>query len=338
MPVTKSALLRYRIIDKTIRNKYKPFPGKERLREACEEVLFNSQNERVSASTIDKDLNAMRFDEGLGYLAPIGFSREYKGYFYKDKNYSFDTVPLNEDDLDAIRFAATTLHQFKGIKIFENFDFAIGKIFDRINMTEIEQFDDVNEFVQFETVEHIKGSEFLPDIVRSIKERLTLSLSYQSFKGSEIKNYSLHPYFLKEYRNRWYLLAFDANAKKIKTYGLDRVASITIEGTNFLRDKNFNAENFFRNSIGITAIDAKPKLVVLKFSSQQGHYVKTQPLHQSQLIVDETDTSITISINVVESVELTMTILGFGNSVKVILPKSLKEKIKNEHLKSANNQ
>src|SRR5690606_15976144 len=113
MPVNKYALLRYRIIDKCLRNKLKHYPSKEFLRQACEETLYNSSFERISISTIDKDLYAMRNDETLGFMAPIAYSKVHDGYFYKDENFTIDTIPLNEDDVDAIRFAVQTLHQFK---------------------------------------------------------------------------------------------------------------------------------------------------------------------------------------------------------------------------------
>ena len=63
MPHIKNALIRYRIIDKCIRNKYNPFPSKRDLREACEESLFGSvDGEHICDSTIEKDLFSMRME------------------------------------------------------------------------------------------------------------------------------------------------------------------------------------------------------------------------------------------------------------------------------------
>ena len=169
MPANKSALLRYRIIDKCIRNKYKPYPSKEFIRQACEDALFNSVGERVSTSTIEKDLNAMRFDAALGYEAPIKFSKADGGYYYEDPNYSIDNIPINDDDLHALRFAATTLHQFKGIKVFEDFEFAIGKLFERINLSVDSDENAIQQYVQFETVTKIEGSEHLPVLLEAIQ-------------------------------------------------------------------------------------------------------------------------------------------------------------------------
>ncbi len=338
MPANKSALLRYRIIDKCIRNKYKPFPTKEYLRQACEDALFNSVGERVSISTIEKDIYSMRFDLTLGYEAPIKYSKADSGYFYEDPNYSIDNIPLNDDDLHALRFAVNTLHQFKGIDVFKNFEFAIGKIFERVNLSNDVNEETVKEYVQFESVTEIQGTEHLPPILEAIQAKRKIEIDYASFKTGKSKSYLLHPYLLKEYRNRWYLIAFDENSSKIKTFGLDRFVSLQLTETKFSVDKGFSPEHFFKYSIGITASNEKPKKVVLSFSPKQGHYIKTQPLHHSQTILKETSKELQISIEVIESYELMMMLLGFGSDVKVIKPKSLKKNLKKELEKALLNQ
>ena len=81
MPHIKNALIRFRIIDRMIRNPYKPYPSKGDLREACEESLFGSTyGEHICDSTIEKDLFAMRIEHD----APIRYSRKHEGYFYED--------------------------------------------------------------------------------------------------------------------------------------------------------------------------------------------------------------------------------------------------------------
>jgi len=337
MPSNKSALLRYRIIDKCIRNKYRTFPSKEFIRQACEDALFNSIGDRVSTSTIEKDLNAMRFDATLGYEAPIKFSKAKGGYFYEDPNYSIDKIPINDDDLHALRFAATTLHQFKGIKVFEDFEFAIGKIFDRINLSIDSEEDAIQQYVQFETVTKIGGSEHLPILLEAIQKNQQLDIAYASFLKSKSKNYKLNPYLLKEYRNRWYLIALDDKAQKLKTFGLERIIELKLLENKFEREKNFSHDYFFKYSVGITASNEKPKKVILSFNQQQGQYIKSQPIHFSQKIIKESKKELRIEIEVIESYELIVQLLGYGSSVKVIAPKSLKNSIIQECKKALEN-
>ena len=75
MPVIKNALARYRVIDRSLRNEYNPFPSKAALRSACEEELFGTTlGGNICASTIEKDLFAMR----LEHDAPIKYSKARK--------------------------------------------------------------------------------------------------------------------------------------------------------------------------------------------------------------------------------------------------------------------
>lgn len=334
MPANKYALLRYRIIDKCIRNKYKPYPNKEMLRQACEDALFNSVGENVSISTIEKDLNAMRFDDTLGYNAPIVFSKTYGGYFYEDENYNIDGLPVNDDDLQALRFAATTLLQFKGIKVFEDFELAIGKIFDRVSFNQVGQDVNLKQFVQFETITEVKGNQFLPVLLQGVQNNLEIELQYAPFNSLEPKSYGLQPYLLKEYRNRWYLIAFDIGAKKMKTYGLDRVVNVELKEKKFTRTQQFLPDDFFNYALGITVSDDKPEKVVLLFQGKQINYVKSQPIHHTQKILNDSKKGLKVEIEVLNTIELQMLILGFGSSVKVISPKSLKKNIEKELTKT----
>ncbi|MCB0483495.1 MAG: hypothetical protein KDC37_02930, partial [Flavobacteriales bacterium] len=134
MPANKYALLRYRIIDKCLRNSQRPYPSKELLRSACDEVLYQSFGERVSPSTIEKDLYAMRFEEHLGYEAPIAFHKLRKGYYYTDPNYSLEKIPLSHEEIDAVKFAAITLGQYKELELFKQFGDAIEKILQRLDI------------------------------------------------------------------------------------------------------------------------------------------------------------------------------------------------------------
>ena len=119
MPANKYALLRYRIIDRCLTNRMRPYPTKEDLRQACEEGLYGSEGEHISISTIDKDLWAMRNENELGYHAPIVYNAEHRGYEYEDPDYSISGLNLQEQDLQALRFATLTLLQFRDMPVFQ---------------------------------------------------------------------------------------------------------------------------------------------------------------------------------------------------------------------------
>ena len=326
----KNAQIRYRVIDRCIGNKYKPFPTKEDLRRACEEALFGSDTGAdICDSTIEKDLKAMRLD----FDAPIKYSKRDKGYYYADENYTIDQIPLSEDDIESIRFAAQTLMQFREVSLFKQFGFAIDKIFDRVHISNNPTEESVENFVQFETVhEHARGNEQLPDFLKAIKEKRIVEFDYTSYISERTKKRRVRPLLLKEYRNRWYLICYSLDKEKIMTFGLDRMDQLVITEDYFLEEIDFNPDHFFKNSIGITANETEPVKVVFKIDKVGSKYLESQPLHHTQKLIKEGKKRNTFALKVIVSEELKRTILSYGAQIEVLKPKSLRDELRNKVL------
>ncbi|MDP4662377.1 MAG: WYL domain-containing protein [Salibacteraceae bacterium] len=327
MPANKYALLRYRILDRTIRNPRKTYPNKEDLRVACEEALYGSNGERISASTIDKDIWAMRNESELGYYAPIKFSKEYKGYYYEDPNYTIAEVPLTDDDLNAIRTAAETLFQFREIPLFKQFDAAIEKIMDRMKISNVDESMREQEIIQFQRAADYKGSEFLEVLFKCCANKQLVSFDYQKFGSDKSKSYIIEPYLLKEYRNRWYVIGKVADQVGLRTFSLDRMINAKELERFFETKGDFDTQEFFEHSLGITVTDAKPEEVLLRVYEKMAPYIISQPIHHSQKIEAEEKGIVTISIKVLITVELVSTILGFGEQIEVLSPTSLRQEL-----------
>lgn len=327
MPANKYALLRYRIIDRCIRNPGKRFPNKEDLRVACEEALFGSNGEHISPSTIDKDIWAMRNESELGYYAPIKFSKEQKGYFYEDPNYTIAEVPLTDDDLSAIRTAAETLFQFREIPLFKQFDAAIEKIMDRMKISNADETQREQEIIQFERANAYKGSEFLEVLFKCCAQKQAVSFDYRKFGSHESKSYVIEPFLLKEYRNRWYVIGRDRSRDGLRTFSLDRILNVTELELFFESKGEFDTKEFFEHSLGITVTDSKPEEVILKVHEKMAPYVMSQPLHHSQRVLNNKNGVLELSIKVLITVELVSTILGFGDQVEVMYPESLRQEL-----------
>jgi len=329
MPVNKYALLRYRIIDRLISSKSKPYPTKEELKEACEESLYGSFGERISDSTIEKDLYAMRNESELGYYAPIKYSKQHNGYFYEEEGFSINEIPLQDEDLGAIKFAAQTLYQFKDIEIFRQFSSAIERIFDKLK-TNPENLEKVTEehFIQFEQNTSDSGSEHLGQIIEAINAKRKISISYSSFKKNKSKSYILDPYLLKQYKSRWYVISWSEKRTDYLTFSLDRIKSLEITKDKFEEIRGFDPDRFFKHSIGITELNAHPVRIRLRFSALQGKYVKSRPIHHSQVIVEESNDSILVELFALQTIELVQLILSYGDSVEVLEPKKLRKRVK----------
>lgn len=332
MPANKFATIRYHVIDKMLRSKYKPYPSVEDIIEKCSEVLLK----RVSLSSIEKDIRAMKNDEALGYFAPIEFNRTHRGYFYNDSEYSIDKVPLNDDEIEAVKFATNILTQFKNIAIFKDYENAIEKVLDKVNLTEMNPKKS-EDYIQFENTPTVKGNEFLAPILNAIRQSRIVEFDYKSFKSDETKKREVEPYLLKEYKNRWYLVAVEKGSNVFKLFGLERMSAVEVSANEFEKLRHFNAKKFFKDSVGITAKPLEEPVVVrFECNSVLVQYLETQPIHSSQK-VEKSERGGIVSLSVIVTFELEQLLLGFGDEVKVLQPKSLIDSLIKKHQEAINN-
>lgn len=327
MPHIKNALIRFRIIDRAIRNKYKPFPSKQEIREACEEALFGSNDgANICDSTIEKDMYSMKMEHD----APLKYSKKFGGYYYSDPEFTINNVPLTEEDLSAIKFAANTLMQFRDVEMFKQFGNAIDKIVDRVSISSNPNDKDLNHFVQFEIAVSSGGNEFLPDLLEAIRNSLIVSFEYASFVSGKSKSRSVIPLLLKEYRNRWYLISFDRSKEDIVTYALDRMSDLVISEESNERPIDFNPENYFKYAVGITSNNkSEPENVIFKADNIAAKYIDSQPFHHSQKIVKTGKNKTVFQLKVLISEELIRTIMSYGGEIEVLEPLALKANIMN---------
>lgn len=325
MPKNKQAYIRYRIIDACIRNRQRPYPSKDELIKSCEVIAV------VSLRTIEQDLYDMQHDEELAYFAPIRYDKRQKGYYYEDKNYSISNIPLKENDLYALEFAVALLKQFEGIDTVARFGEAVAKIEDYVNVRSLLSETDMAQVIQLEQGTSRLGQEFLSEILGAVKEQKSIQFVYRKFDAQEAKSYSLDPYVLKEYRNRWYVTGKSGSSDTIVTFGLDRIQELKVTTTVFKPVSGFRADDYFKYSFGISVSNKlSPERIVLSFTAQQGAYVLSQPLHTTQELVSQSTDSIEVSINVIPSFELKSQLLSYGSSVRVLEPKWLKEEMQQE--------
>lgn len=302
-----------------IRNKYRPFPTKKELREACEESLYGSiSGEHICDSTIEKDLFNMKMEHD----APIKYSKRERGYFYEDSNYSINDIPLTEDELHSIKYAVDTLHQFKDAPFFKEFGNAIDKIVDRISVGTSEN--EISQFIQFESATSIGGNEYLPVLLEAIQRKKQVWFLYTSYIKAEEKPRKVSPLFLKEYRNRWYLISFDIKQKDIRTYALDRMDTPKILEEEIHYPGDFDPDNYFKHSMGITSYKGKSSKIVLKANTIAARYISSQPIHESQEVKEETKEFTYFVLTLLISEELIRTILSYGGEIEIIEPIELR--------------
>lgn len=325
MPLNKDAFIRYRIIDQCLTNKKKPFPTVYDIMRAYEEVLGKTFSQR----TINLDIQTMRDDSAIGFLAPIKYSRQYNGYYYEDENYSISSIKLSDTEMESIGFATKVLQQYKGIGLFSQFDEAVDKILNAISIKNLLTDKEETEIIQLEKIQSFQGSEWLNVLLSAIKNHEVVAITYQKFNSDEQKELLIHPYLLKEYRNRWYLIGMTDRKKLVSTYGLDRMSKVLLmPKEKFVFSHDFNASLYFKHAYGITTFEGKPYKVRLQFEPHFGKYILTQPIHETQKVISSNKEHLVIEIEVGITPELLQDIQSYGDKVQVLKPAVLLDQIK----------
>ena len=319
MPKNKSALLRYRIIDGCLTNSMHPYPSLDAIQKKVEQQLDKS----ISSSMTNKDFAAMKEIYG----APIVYNKTRGGYYYSDPKFSIQEFPLTEEEREALDFSTALLQQIRGTRLFQQFENAINKVIEGYRISKIAGIEQ-RQFLQVEEPVRPQDSPYLEQLLQSIIHQQPLAITYQGY-GREPKLHQFSAHLLKEYRNCWYVVGYSDRGKNLLMFALDRIKDIANSDSDYIKVEGFDPDEFFKYSFGITQIhEAKPEKVVLQFTTYRAPFVLNQPMHHCQNVLKQTETVVEIEYHVYITTELIMTILSYGKEVKVLQPKSLKDRIK----------
>lgn len=324
MPVNLDALLRYHVINECLQRRGKEWTAEE-LADACAEYMDevaprNSRN-IPAKRTIQDDIRIMRSGD-LGYNAPI--KTENGKYHYDDPDYSIKNASLTKDDLRAINTAAKVLGQYKGFDFFN----ALNNIYERFESKLYLKLQKENQqAISFDKDEEAKGTQFLNPLLNFIEAKTVLHISYKKFADDTPKQHILHPYLLKEFDGRWYLLGWHEQGQFIITLALDRIEDISEANAYTYQEKHFNAEEYFANTLGVTFTGRPAQQIIIEAEAGYAPYLLTKPMHKSQqLLRNDTDVFV-FSYYLVINQELENWLLEHSNHLKVLEPLALKQSL-----------
>ncbi|WP_367179730.1 WYL domain-containing protein [uncultured Psychroserpens sp.] len=324
MAVNKNALIRYKTIDKCLQNTFRRWTLND-LIEACSDALYEYEGKDVDVSkrTVQLDIQMMRSDK-LGYNAPIVvYNRKF--YTYEDKNYSITNSPISNQDLTKLSEAVAFLKQFQGFSHFSELSSMVQKLEDHVYTQKTQE----KSLIDFEKNENLKGLDFLDELYQYILKKQAIEITYQSFKARQKSTFTFHPYLLKEFRNRWFVIGKRKSNEGIMNLALDRIISVEKSKIAFVFDDHFNSDTYYKQAIGVSVSpDMGAEHVLLYVSHKQAPYVLTKPFHHTQKEVARDNYGVTISLDVQLNYELEKEILGLGEGIKVIAPERLKRNIK----------
>ncbi len=262
------------------------------------QMLDESLQIGFSKRTLQRDLKEIRNVFGID----IEYSKSEKGYF------------ISQNENENMNFQ----------RMMEAFD-----MFNSLNFAQ-----DLTPFIHLEK-RRPQGTENLYRLLHAIKNRLQIKFTYQKFWEEELSQRLAEPYALKEFKNRWYIMAKDSKDENIKSFALDRLTNLEITNQTYQYPENYSIEESYRYCFGIISPnDEEPQEIILSFDPFQGKYIKTLPLHNTQEILVDTEAEMKIKLKLCLTHDLVMELLSFGDNMKVIEPKSLADQIKQAHEKA----
>lgn len=325
MSQNKNALIRYKTIDKCLQNSYRKWTLED-LIEAVSDALYEYEGKQnpVSKRTIQLDIQTMR-SEKLGYNAPIEvYDKKY--YRYADEDFTITDIPLTETDINVLTETVSMLKQFKDFSLFSDVSDILQRLEDKIYAEKT----NTQPIIHLDKNENLKGLHFLDELYQAIVKKVVLKIKYKSFKSRDENEFLFHPFILKEYNNRWFLVGKKRSRAPISNLALDRIISIDYDFKTAYIDETFDADKYYKNVIGVTVnTGLQPRKIELKVNAIHAPYVLTKPLHHTQrLIKTNEDRSIIIHLLLVENFEFERQVLGFGDGIEVVKPEGLRKKMK----------
>jgi len=321
MPTNKNASFRYRVIDKCLKRFGSMWSFEELRKEISNEL--NDQFgivKGISRRQLFYDLNIMKSEPPRGFEAPIVM--EDGKYYYENHDYSITDHPLIDSDIEQLQDAILILKQFKGLPHFSGLEQIIQKLEGHLWTTE------GHEVIQFEKNEDVEGLKWIEYLYKAIVNRKVLEIAYKSFKAEVPKTEFVHPYLLKEYRNRWFLLGYNESFAAISTYALDSIVKTSVTIKKYRINDVIDPNTYFKDIVGVSIYEGQePEEIVFESCLEQAPYLKTKPIHQSQEILEENDNSTVFKIRVIPNFELEQLFLGYGERVKILKPEFFKNKI-----------
>ena len=324
MPKSKNAELRIKVIDRCLSDQGRKY-STERIFQLCNEELEARGFDTITA------MNSIRADmEQIERMYPDGEIEMYKEgrnryYRYKDPSFSIYKTPMKADEIIQLTQTLRLLSRFKGMPQFDWVD----EIAERLGAS-LKIDETTEEIVGFDENLDLEGMDNFTPLFNAIVDKQPLKLTYQSFKQDSEEVIVVHPYYLKQYNKRWFLIAWNDAQGFMANYAFDRIKGINNANVPY-KPSDMNWLDYFDEMIGVSKdTRTEPQKVKLWVSKESWPYVKTKPLHgATQRIVSEDENGAVITIEVYLNYELEQQILSFGENMMVLEPEAFRDNMRN---------
>lgn len=322
-------------VDDCLRMFAKPKNIKE-IQKLCNDKL----NIKVSARQYKYDIETIR-DSDENAAIRVQTIDGKKTYVYENEDFSIQgETAFGQSQLHSLSKIKNALAQFSGL----NLDSELGDINDEID--KVLGYDKEDKAVisfektVLESHGDVKPDELLKESLTAIIQHQPLDIKYE-IPGRGKRDWVVFPQFLKQYNQRWYLIALIHRKEedKLQNIALDRILSMEYNQHIPYKQSDIDFATYFKDVVGVTRPEgAQPIEVKLRVERGEYPYIESKPIHPSQdELFEEDEDYVYISLYVYDNFELRSKILSYGSKVTVMEPVSLRDKLRDELKKSLGN-
>jgi predicted DNA-binding transcriptional regulator YafY len=329
MPTNKNAQIRYQVLDKCLSNWSRRFYIED-LVDACNEALYQYNGITKSGGGVKKrqvqeDLKFIESEEGYQMTIDAIQDGHRKYYRYHQRGASIKDRPINQEEIELMHDALVLLQRFQGVPHFGWLD-GLAKQLDATSRFGA----NAASVVSFQENPYLKGmDEWYRPIFDAIVNKRVIEITYHPF-GKDAKTVAVYPYHLKQYNNRWFLIAKRVKSEIFSNYAIDRIENVVEKPLRYIPlSEDFDFDEFFGDVVGVSITDSPVMDLVLHINDNAIGYIATKPLHESQTQPKPLeDGRWEIHLKVKDNYELRSLIRSFGESVEVVAPASFRQKMK----------
>jgi len=272
MPNNKNAIVRYQCIDEMLHN-WSHYYTTHDIQEACNDKLseLKDDSEPVTLRCIQKDLNFLENYFGASIMRYTAQGK--RCVKYEDPTFSIFSPAISQEEKNLLTEVLATLGQFKGL---DNFDW-LESLRRSLNFEQNKK-----RIIEFSKSPDLKNENLLGELFDCISKKIPITLRYKPF-GKPESSYTVYPYLLKQYNNRWFLIATEELKERISNFALDRIQSIERKPDLKYEECPFDLEDLYKNIYGVSINkSAKIEEIVFWVSDKTAPYIETKKILESQ--------------------------------------------------------
>lgn len=168
------------------------------------------------------------------------------------------------------------------------------------------------------------GLNYLPRVLDAMNGNHVMTMTYQGYWHEEPNTIDVHPYCVKLFKQRWYMVAYCTQRQAIRTYALDRILGLERQSSTFVMPAGFSPEVFFKNAYGVMMDNELPCDVKIKVNAFEANYLRSLPLHHSQQEVVRNINFSIFTYHLCPEFDFRMELLSKGDDIEVLEPASLR--------------